>query len=1006
MKALKTGAKGLLVILIILFGSVSVYAGTTGKIRGVVRDASNNNPLPGANVIITKIWSGNTAHRSGYNLGAATSTNGEFIILHVHPGVYSVKAMMIGYEPMVLEKVVVNVDRTTRIIFRLKPTVLQIGKSLVVEAKRDPIQLDVSGTENYVTSKDYKDTPFANRVDDVIGLQAGVEGNIVQSEISIRGGETMEVGYVVDGMSMVDQKFNRPVIAINPEVVQEIKIMRNGFNAEYGEARSGIISIVTKTPGDRTTFSVDYQFDPPHRPHYGRSWYSRQSRWEWRLMDGPHAFEGDSLFLREGRTGIWKYWEGWNKYSQDLRNDNNPNNDLTPKEAYELWKWRHRPIKYGNLAGHNVNMSLSGRVPVMPIKTNYLAGFRYEFHPLNIPQGVTHYGDLVGSLKLVTTLSPNMKLTTDGILSRTRSVTENEPTSKWRDESLISYSGGGVDLYYPFAKPIITRYSGIGGIKLTHTVSSRLFYELSADYFRIKWNMQRPDSARAKDGRYFHGRLYYDPHSGWIPKEKGYDDNVSHYRMYGGAYTWDNSYNNRLQIKGNLTDQFNGWNEFKTGFELNYNVVDENRVHWHNEDSTQVFERRNHVTPYELSAYLQDKIEFKGMVANVGVRFNYYNMNSDRPNIDLVLLYKTDRDIYNAMKQFNDGYRGVRGAFPFFRPTPKIYISPRIGISHPLTENSKIYFNYGHFAQMPPTSGAVTTVLDGQRPRVQFMGNGKMGFEKIIAYEVGYDQNVRNLFQIHFSAFYKDYSDMAWGMVYAHSDQSLICEWADQRGYQEIRGLEVELRKISGKYLTGWFNYTITEKSKADLSVPGLSQIPIVTDDPTVGIHGILSGVPRPELSESVPHGKGVVTLSLPSDWGPKFKGIRFFGNMGISAELFYQGGNYVQHPRQSFRDAHPNVRFKEISRYWANFRFSKYLRLGNASFELYMDASNLLHTKYRYPPGGQAGEDYFDDLYKTGRLDKVGTDKVSDPLILRTESDDVYWAKLKTFIFGIRFHY
>ncbi len=1005
MNALKKHAGGLLFFLIILFGSVTVFAGTTGKIRGKVIDASNGQPLPGVNVMITSIWQGNMEKKSGLGLGAATSANGEFIILHVPPGIYSVKAVMIGYAPEVRRKVIVNVDRTSFVNFKLSPTVISMGKSVVVEAKRDAIQLDVSGTENFVTQKDYKETPFANRVADVLSLQAGVEGNIIEGEIKIRGGDANEIGYIVDGMSMVDQKFNRPVISINPEVVQEIKVMRNGFNAEYGDARSGIINVVTKTPGDKLSISADYQFDPPHRPHYGRSWYSRQSRWEWRLMDGPHAFEGDSLFLKEGRAGIWKYWEGWNKYSEQLMKDNNPNNDLTPQEAYELWKWRHRPIKYGNLAGHNLNMSVSGRVPLMPIKTNYLAGLRYEFHPLNIPQAVNHYDERVGSLKLVTEIAPSTKLITDGLISRTRSVTQNEPTSKWRDEDLISYSGGGVNLYYPFAKPIITRWSGIGGVKLTKIVSPTMFYELNANYFQVKWNLQRPDSARAKDGRYFHGRLYYDPHSGWIPKEKGVDDEVSHYRMYGGAFTWDNSYNKRFQVRGDLTDQINDWNEIKTGFNLKYNIIHEDRIHWHNEDSTQVFERENEMRPIDLAIYAQDKIEFQGMIANLGVRFNYYDVNTARPNIYQVLNYATDAEIYHAMKRFNKGYRGVRGAYPYFRPKPKIYVSPRIGISHPLTASSKIYFNYGHFAQMPPTSGNLTTVLDGQRPRVQFMGNADMGFEKIVAYELGYDQNVRNMFQVHFSAFYKDYSDMAWGMVYAHSDQSLICEWADQIGYQEIRGIELELRKVTGRFLRGWFNYTITEQSKADLSVPGLSQIPIVTDDPTVGIHGILRGVPRPELSETVPHGKGVVNLSFPRKWGPQFLGCHLFGDFGISAELFYQGGNYVRHPRKSFRDAHPNVRFKEISRYWANFRISKRFQIGSVGTEFYMDASNILHTKYRYPPGGQAGEDYFDDLYKTGRLDKVGTDKVSDPLILRTESDNVYWAKLKTFIFGFRFY-
>ena len=379
--------RGLWVLAILLWASFQAFAGTTGKIRGKVVDATTGEPLPGVNVMVTSIWRGNVEKKSDLGIGAATSANGEFIILHVPPGIYSLKASMIGYTPEIRRKVIVNVDRTSFVDFRLKPTVISVGKSLVVEAKRDAIQLDVSGTENFVTQKDYKETPFANRVADVLALQAGVEGNIIEGEIKIRGGDANEIGYLVDGMSMVDQKFNRPVISINPEVVQEIKVMRNGFNAEYGNARSGIINVVTKTPGDKLSISADYQYDPPHRPHYGRSWYSRQSRWEWRLMDGPHAFEGDSLFLKEGRAGIWKYWMGWNKYSEQLMNDNNPNNDLTPEEAYELWKWRHRPIKYGNLAGHNLNMSVSGRVPVFPLKQITWLVFGTNFTRLIFPRG-------------------------------------------------------------------------------------------------------------------------------------------------------------------------------------------------------------------------------------------------------------------------------------------------------------------------------------------------------------------------------------------------------------------------------------------------------------------------------------------------------------------------------------------------------------------------------------------------------------------------------------------
>lgn len=72
-------------------------------------------------------------------------------------------------------------------------------------------------------------------------------------------------------------------------------------------------------------------------------------------------------------------------------------------------------------------------------------------------------------------------------------------------------------------------------------------------------------------------------------------------------------------------------------------------------------------------------------------------------------------------------------------------------------------------------------------------------------------------------------------------------------------------------------------------------------------------------------------------------------------------------------------------------------------NMELYMDVSIVFHTKFRYPPGGRSGEDYYDDLWRSGRLNEVGTDKLTNLRILRTENDDVYWAKVKTYIFGLR---
>ena len=94
-----------LAVVLLLLASV-VFA-ANGKVAGVVKDAQNGQPLPGANVQLV-----------GTTLGSTTDAQGRYFILNVPPGTYSVKVTFIGYEAVTISDVVSRLDVTTPLDFQ------------------------------------------------------------------------------------------------------------------------------------------------------------------------------------------------------------------------------------------------------------------------------------------------------------------------------------------------------------------------------------------------------------------------------------------------------------------------------------------------------------------------------------------------------------------------------------------------------------------------------------------------------------------------------------------------------------------------------------------------------------------------------------------------------------------------------------------------------------------------------------------------------------------------
>jgi outer membrane receptor protein involved in Fe transport len=226
-------------LLIFILTSNRSYPGTTGKISGLVTDAATKETLIGANVMLV-----------GTNYGAASDLDGNFFILNIPPGTYTIRASLIGYTSVTITDVKVSVDQTTKIDFELSIGAVEL-ESIVVSAKKSAVQKDLTSTESKISGDDISMLPIED-VDAVVNLQAGVvEGHF-------RGGRIGEVKYLVDGVSVNDVFSGKAALQAEINSIQEVQILTGTFNAEYGEALSGVVNQVTKIAGEdyAATFSA------------------------------------------------------------------------------------------------------------------------------------------------------------------------------------------------------------------------------------------------------------------------------------------------------------------------------------------------------------------------------------------------------------------------------------------------------------------------------------------------------------------------------------------------------------------------------------------------------------------------------------------------------------------------------------------------------------------------------------------------------------------------------
>ena len=233
-------------ILLVIFLFPGFLIAQSGKLQGIMTDEKTGDPLPGATIIIEET-----------TFKTVTNLNGNYFVLGVSPGFYSVRAEYVGYQKTTISQVRIRTNLTTTLDFKLESTTSQIDPLQLV-ARKPLIQNNTTNTFRLFTQEDIQNLPIRG-LEYIISLNAGT---VVQDdEFHIRGGRSGEINYLINGTTATSPFSNTLNTAIIQEAIEELQIQTGGFSADYGGANSAIVNATIRTGGSKLKGTIDYRTD-------------------------------------------------------------------------------------------------------------------------------------------------------------------------------------------------------------------------------------------------------------------------------------------------------------------------------------------------------------------------------------------------------------------------------------------------------------------------------------------------------------------------------------------------------------------------------------------------------------------------------------------------------------------------------------------------------------------------------------------------------------------------
>ena len=898
------------------FSASAVFAGSTGKIAGKVVEKSTGETLPGANVVI-----------EGTTLGAVTDPDGNYFIINVPPGSYTVNASMVGYHKAIQTNVRVFIDLTTTVNFSgefgLVEETIQLAEITVV-AELPVVQPDISANVANISAQDVESLPLTS-VNEVVQLEAGVLA-ARNGDLSIRGSDLNEIAFSVDGLSMRDGRENEPYSTVSYTSIKEMSVQSGGFNAEYGNVRSGMVNIVTKE-GDKQRYNGDVllRYSGAQRDYFGPL-PNHPNGYFWRPFTDP-AVKNVGSHSPKSPWDVYTrrqygHWPGWNTIVRNWANaptdpyhgvgvrDTGVDESTLPVEELqvddavitELFEWYRRKDLEVHNADFDIDLGFGG--PLIPGLSEKLGGLRFfasgkrERRAYMMPRNIDEYENDWGRVKVTSDIRSSMKLSVEAMAGEEYGLNPNRTgfPGMWRGNQEMGLNDHDL-IWANHHHNILQIKRNNVGLSFSHVLSPRTFYEfrfqrMQSNYLTEKYpdrdltavektiprnsDFAPPNpSLQVSEVTQNHIGLTAAP-DGYFMKNEAFVDG-----LYLGGH-WANGRDDSEVVayttRFDITSQRSQVAQFKAGFEWitsDYDVNHENAQPFfkNNAAPKYIWQR----TPNQLAGYVQTKLEFNAMIANLGVRWDLWNGSGEW------WVYDNFSNAFGA----KIGKENLEEALEQAPVKTLSYLSPRLGISFPVTADSKLFFNYGHFRQMlnPHNLFLVDEINTGAVSRI---GNPNHPMPRTINYELGFEQNLFDRYLLRLTGYYKANDDQTNDVSYTNLDQTVSYRLFEPLNYDDIRGFEITVRKRRGKWFGGFVNYTYLQTKGGNFGRDEMyeNRQTQATVDATSTRHYQSRPVSRP-------FGRLGLEFYTPRDFGPQVSKFYPLSNWDMSFVGNWRAGQY-----------------------------------------------------------------------------------------------------------------